>query len=150
MPWSWRPWTHCSGMHIEDLPFYTFYFICISTVSSLPHRPLRGGGSPSWKGRDYSFLPGRGTLSPGPGPTDQGSRGLHGRARASSRRLVRRRPLGCPVALGPVDHQENDEQRSPEGVCVADRGRPGLGGAGGVESRDQGTWFKALRRSLGL
>lgn len=48
-------------------------------------------------------------VSPEPGPTDRGSRGLHGKARASSKRL---RPLGCPVALGPMSHQEGEEQRN--------------------------------------
>ena len=71
----------------EDLPFHTFYFICIFSAFSLPHRLLRGGRSPSWKGRDYSRLPGGGTVSPGPGPSDGESRGRPGRARASSKRL---------------------------------------------------------------
>lgn len=109
----------------EDLPFHTFYFICIFSAFSLPHRLLRGGGSPSWKGRDYSRLPGGGTVSPGPGPSDGGSRGLPGRARASSKRLwLGLRPLGCPAAPSPVGHQEGEEQRSQgamRGVCVVER-----------------------------
>lgn len=125
----------------EDLPFYTFYLICIFSASSLPRQPLRGGGSPSWKGRDYSLL-GEGWCplsqallmgEKGASTTEQGHR---------PRGYVRLRPLGCPVALGPMSHQEGEEQRSlreqggrsPEGVCVADRGGCGLWGAG-VEPR---------------
>ena len=87
-------------------------------------------------------------MSPGPGPTDGRGRRLHGRAGALSKRLWPRPwSLGCPVARGPVGHQEGEEQRSrgwgqwegqARGVCawlaeadvdfVRDRGR------------DQGMW----------
>lgn len=118
---------------------------------------MRAGGSPSWKGRDYSLLPGGGLVSPGPSPRDGGSRGLHGRARASSKRLwPGPRPLGCPIALSPVGHQGGKEQRSQgamrghslEGVCTADRGGHGILGPG-AETREYGIEMGPWERTPG-
>lgn len=61
---------------------------------------------------------------------------------------VRLTPLGCPVALGPGITRKM-KSREAQRVCVwlteAD-----LDEGVEVESRDQGMWLKALRRSLGL
>ena len=64
-------------------------------------------------------------MSPGPGLSDGESRGLPGKARASSKRLwPGLRPLGYPAAPSPVGHWEGEEQRSQgamRGVCVTER-----------------------------